>query len=284
MTVKRQVEIEVLIRWAYQDELPKRATSSAEGIWDRLAQNGSLGGIDPDPGHGAAQRYAHFGLPHPDAEAIERAVSALEDATIDWAAEGETIMGPAIGLVDPRPKTARDTTIGYRDRHRDKIGWRTETVAPARDVIMVRSLRTANLVIMHAAKGTRPEWGEERPRPYPVKARGRPKMIGECRGKGLYTEGSHCPISWEPSPIAMAQERADYLAWWRGLAQLASTLELAAHTVLPPAAPEFPWNEPAAGRAQPPRIFKVGTETRVPLPLKPDRSRHSSVTMSNADA
>jgi hypothetical protein len=53
---KQAHDIEFLLQWAFLHELPKRKISSAEGIWDRLSQYGSLGGINPDPGHGAAQR------------------------------------------------------------------------------------------------------------------------------------------------------------------------------------------------------------------------------------
>jgi hypothetical protein len=98
--VKKQIEIEALLRWTYLDELPKRQTSAAEGIWDRLAQNGSLGGIDPDPGHGAAQRYAHFGLPHRDAEAIELAVGRLGSTAIDWDKHFDLIAGDLAALID----------------------------------------------------------------------------------------------------------------------------------------------------------------------------------------
>jgi hypothetical protein len=45
----------LLLRWAFQDELSKRKTSSAEGIWDRILEDGQRGGIDV--GHSAAQRY-----------------------------------------------------------------------------------------------------------------------------------------------------------------------------------------------------------------------------------
>lgn len=269
---KRQVEIEALLRWTYRDELPKRQTSSAEGIWKRLEQYGYLGGVDADPGHGAAQRYPHFGLPHDDAFTIEKAVAKLGDAAIDWAKEGAVIMGDLIALADPRPPSARpkrETIIGYNDRHADKIGWRTEKVKP-REFIMVRTLRTANLVAVHAQMGTRPML--DMPRPHWIEAergpRNRPKLVGECRGKDHYSTGSYSPLQWLPSPLEVAQDRADYLAWWRGLAQLAASLDLAAHEVLPPEAPEFPWNEPPRA---PPMTFVIDKASRVPLPLAPKR-------------
>lgn len=292
---KTQIEIECLLHWAYRDELSKRQTSSAEGIWDHIEEWGQRGGIDP--GHGAAQRYPHFGLPHADAEAIERAVGSLPDGMIDWASESEAIMGDLLGLADTRPlaarpKPPRTTKILYRDKYRDKLGWRSETLAPPRDVIMVRSLQTAALVTMHASMGSRPDWREDPPRPYWIEAeRGpsRAKIVGECRGRDHYTTGSYCPLQWLPSPLTIAAARGDYLAWHRGLVTLAETLALDAHEVLPPAAPEYPWLEPSEPRA----VYTVGESTRTKLPLVPQRDRigpplprprHGPVTIISPDA
>lgn len=240
--MKRRTEIEALLQWAYRDELSKRYISAAEGIWDRIHDNGSLGGIDP--GHGAAQRYAHFGLPHPDAEAIEIAVSALPDLIIDWELSREAVMGDMAPLLK------------------------------ARETILVCSLRTAALVTMHAKMGTRPDWREEEPRPYPVAPdrgpAGKPAIVGECKGHNIYTYGSHCPIRWRPSPISIAEQRADYVCWHRGLSILAENLCLSAHTVLPPVASALPWND-AEGSER--RIYSIGEQTKTILPLKPRRER-----------
>jgi hypothetical protein len=245
--VKKQVEIEKLLHWAYGDELIKRVTSSAEGIWDRLSQYGSLGGIDPDPGHGGAQRYPHFGLPHPDAEKIEIAVSTLPKTVIDWDVSFSAIMGDLSALF--------------------------VNVRKMRDVMMVGSVMTAALVTMHGKMKTRPDWRDDHPQPHWVAAergRNRPKIVGECKGRDRYTIGSYSPLQWEPSPISIAQTRAEYWGWHRGLTILAETIELNEHIALPPSAPAQPWN----GEREPPRrIFVVGErplrETR--LPLKPDR-------------
>jgi hypothetical protein len=37
---KIPMDTELLLRWAFQDELSKRKTSSAEGIWDRILEDG----------------------------------------------------------------------------------------------------------------------------------------------------------------------------------------------------------------------------------------------------
>lgn len=235
-TKKTAVDVEKLLQWAYLEELSKRQTSSAESIWDRLQQRADLGGVDP--GHGSAQRYPHFGLPDPDAEKIEKAVGNLPDLIIDWEASREAIMGDLAAIL------------------------------LARDALLLRSLKTAALVTMYAIRGTRPDWRGETPRPTAIaapKGPGRPSIVGECRGRNLYTIGSYCPLVWKPSPIDIAADRAEYAAWHRGLVLLAETLDLERHTALPPAAPAQPWN----GEREPERrIYAVGeSRPQRPLPL-----------------
>ncbi len=239
---KTEMEIERLLQWAYRDELSKRHTSSAEGIWDRINSDGQRGGVDI--GHGTAQRY-DFGLPHPDAEWIEKAVSALPDTTIDWKAEGRAILGHLLNIVDPTPRPLaphnRDATASWRTKGGVQ---RSAKLEPPRDVILVKTLRTSALVIMHAKMGTRPDWRSAPPQPLRIPALKGPNamIVGECRGKSLYSAGSYCPLRWTPSPIGIAEARADYLAWWRGLVQLTDSLILTKFSPLPPLAHEMPWN------------------------------------------
>jgi hypothetical protein len=42
--VKTKIDIETLLHWAYRDELSKRQTSSAEGIWNRIQRTASVAG------------------------------------------------------------------------------------------------------------------------------------------------------------------------------------------------------------------------------------------------
>ncbi|MGD0333907.1 MAG: hypothetical protein ABSA90_11720 [Xanthobacteraceae bacterium] len=265
---KKQVEIEALIRWAYLDELSKRQTSAAEGIWDRLSQYGSLGGINPDPGgQGGAQRYAQFGLPHPDAEAIEQAVAALGKISIEQ--DFDIIVGELRALVSvndvmPRPRgrvQGRAAEAGYYDKDA------TPPQVRPRDVLFVSTINVTALVITHAVMGTRPKWKSGTPRPYQIPGRRGPMIVGECRGKNLYTAGCYCPLCWAPSPAEIVLGRADYHLWHRALGSLTQTLNLTEHEALPPAAPTAPWITPEEKRAplrQPPM------RTR-PLPLRPQR-------------
>jgi hypothetical protein len=196
----------------------------------------------------AAQRYAHFGLPHPDAEAIERAIEELQDTIVDWDQSGSDLM--------------RDMLELWAE-HRN-----------ARDYLFVETYPTAVMVRHAAIVGAAPRWETEAPVLIYVQAERRPHgvpvVIGECRGKNLYTAGSFCPLRWDPSPIAVAQVRARYAAWWDGLSRLASSLKLAEHTALPPAARPRPWISPPEKHA----ILSGGPSILPPMPpLKPRRKR-----------
>lgn len=284
--MKTQIDVETLLHWAYRDELSKRQLSSAEGIWDRIQEDGQRGGVDK--GHGAAQRYSHFGLPDPDAELIEKAVSALEDLVIDWPKSFDTIAAELSGLISinqiaKRESPRRTAKAGWGDAGAKAVkAYWGEAPRPAhdrpRDVLMVGGLKTAALVTMHAIQGTRPDWQEEPPTPSMVQALKGPnaKVEGECRGRNLYSAGSYCPLQWSPSPLSIVSSRAEYVAWHDGLVRLAETLQLAKFTPLPPKASRTPWLEgqetdksikqvqPAPGNS----VSLWGT-----LPLAPARGR-----------
>lgn len=240
--MKQAIDIEKLLHWAYRDELSKRVTSAAEGIWDRIDDNGKLGGIGDDGRRGdrGAQRY-DFGLPHPDAEEIERAVGSLPDAVVDWEASRDAISAGLASLL-------------------------------TRDVLFVSTIKPSVLITSHAIRESRPEWYDEPPKPYRTSAEKGTgaKIVGECRGKNLYTLGSHCPITWEPSPYSIVLARADYAAWHAALSQLAASLVLVDHIALQPSAPAMPWIEPEQTRT--PIVIRSSATMR-PIPLRPQRDR-----------
>lgn len=277
--MKKTVEIEKLLQWAYLDELSKRKISSAEGIWDRLAQYGSLGGVNPDPGHGAAQRYPHFGLPHRDAELIEIAVGQLGRMAFDWRANFRLVANDLAALV-----AVNDVRMGFHSQSDRPTNAKISVSEDGRgvsarvdrqvqrDVLLINTVNVAALVVTHAIKATRPDWRTEQMRPVPTLAErsNLAKIIGKCKGKNLYTTGSYCPLRWAPSPIEVVLARADYLLWHQALRALAGTLRLTEHHALPPAAPATPWIE----TPPPTRVFRsqaIGTSR--PLPLKPQRGR-----------
>ena len=233
-----------MLQWAYLHELPKRRISSAEGNWDRLAQYGSLGGINPDPSPGGAQRYAQFGLPHPDAERIERAVEALQPVVTDWSTNFELLayeLAPLVTINDlPAPRLGRQSKASV---FAAQDGRGVSARAP-RDVLLVQTIPVSVLVHSHAIKGTRPNgWRTSEMRPIKTRAERGPlaKIIGVCKGKNSYSSGSYCPLQWQPSPIGLVLARANYFAWWQALAQLAKEVQLAEHIALSPSVSPAPW-------------------------------------------
>ena len=288
MAIKTEMDIETLLHWAYRDELSKKQLSAAEGIWDRIEEDGQRGGVDK--GQGAAQRYAHFGLPDPDAEIVERAVAALSDMVINWEKSFKAIAGDLSALISinemnrhpsMRPKQPR-AGWGKAGSRAVEAFWGKGAARPIkdrpRDVLMVGGLRVNALVTMHAIRGSRPDWVERRPEPGPTPAIKGPNamIVGECRGKNLYSTGSHCPVTWTPSPLSIVSNRAEYAAWHEGLCQLADTLQLSKFVALQPKACATPWleNDELESRLVPVmptasnRASAWGT-----LPLKPYRER-----------
>lgn len=292
--MKTEIDIETLLLWAFRDELSKRQTSAAEGLWDNIQDSGQRGGIEIDSGGGGAQRYAYIGLPDPDALLIEKAVAGLEDLVIDWPKSFDTIAADLSGLISvnsmtgscwqeqPRPTKGRWGPAGDKAlkawfgpagakpmRYRDR----------PRDVLLVGGLRTAVLVTTHAVKGTRPDWFAESPTPSPTPAlKGtNPMIVGECRARNLYTAGSYCPLQWSPSPLSILDSRGDYVAWHHGLTTLARTVQLEKFTLLPPKAPQTPWLVDSFEAARAVRSVVPTPSNRASdwgtLPLKPHRDR-----------
>lgn len=287
---KTAMDIELLLRWAYVDELSKRQSSAAEGIWDHILDYQNHGGIDS--GRGAAQRYAHFGLPDADAERIEKAVSTLPDTVIDWEAHFDLIAGDLAGLVSinqldrqivgrpPAPKAG----WGKSGDKALKAFFGNKGAAPLpardrpRDVLMLGGIKTRVLVTAHAIKGTRPDWVDDDPEPKMTPStHGKGVMVdGECKGKNLYSTGSVCPLTWLPSPLSVIMSRMDYFAWHQGLTVLAETMALEKFDILLPNAPAAPWlgNEQQSSRVVP--VMPNGRNSIKPwgtLPLAPQRPR-----------
>lgn len=277
--------IEELISWAYLLELPKdqdQSSNNSIANWNRLGQYGSLGGIDVRPEGGAIQ-LQWFGLPHPDALIIGKAVTALKSKPIDWLKEYDVIAGDLSALVSindlsgGRPqRSSEEGNSGWGKRQIEKAALRTGADGRGvavqhspRDAIMVNTIRTAPLVVRHAKQGTRPDWRTEQMRPVQTLAERSTlaMVIGRCRAKNLYTTGSYCPLRWDPSPIDVVLARADYRVWHEALSELARTLTLARFDILPFTASPAPWIEQETKRrvhAQPPIRSR-------PFPLKPQR-------------
>jgi len=152
---KRFLDIEVALRWAYRDELPKR--HRGRGSWIDGTSLSPAGSSHPDaiedegasrePGYPAA-----LGEPHADALAIEQAVKGLTA----WAGHG---FGPedAAGLMH-----------GFEHMEIDHAQAGAEAVAAMPGTVAV-----------HARAGTRPKWSRELPEPFPDRSgkNGKPKVL-----------------------------------------------------------------------------------------------------------
>jgi hypothetical protein len=285
--VKTEKEIEALLIWAYQDELSKRQTSAAEGIWDRIEDYGNHGGIDK--GHGAAQRYSHFGLPDPDAEAVELAVASLGEVSIDWDQSFEPIAGDLSGLV-----SVNDMSRDEPAQKRTNVGWGERGAKALNaffgedgDAACERSAsRRASAQhdqpqrSRHQARhqGHAPDFWDEQPqaRMTPAKHGSNAAIVGECKGKNLYTNGSYCPLQWSPSPTSIVSSRAEYAVWHHGLTQLAGMLELKKYAVLTPKASATPWIDDMEAESRVVPVMPNGRNSAMAwgtLPLAPNRGK-----------
>jgi hypothetical protein len=95
---------------------------------------------------------------------------------------------------------------------------------------------------MHAIKASRRDGREDPPLPSMVPARKGPNaMVGERRGRNLYTMASYCSLRSDPSPLSIVSSRPEYVAWHHGLTVLAETARLERFVLLPPKAPQTPW-------------------------------------------
>jgi hypothetical protein len=264
---KRFLDIEVALRWAYRDELPKRQRG---GSWMGGTALSPVGAMfsgdeqgDRDPGFPAA-----LGEPHPDALLIEASVKGLDA----WFGHG---FGP-----DP---TAAGLMYGIEHMELDHVQAGVEAVAAM-----------AAIVAVHARTGTRPAWPQELPKPFPDRGgNGKPRvLIDEIfvetldnRGrtyfaptrnpppgaisyrapvpappvrKGAYRIGSYCPLVYRPVPARVLADRAEYAAWRMGLELLCQALagKLASIAPLPAAAPWRPWAGEGELHGRVPELFK----------------------------
>jgi hypothetical protein len=218
---RRRVDIEVLLQWAFRDELPKRTMPAFGPSYisplSRLVSLGVSVDTSDEPGFPAA-----LGEPHPDSLVIEHAVLSLEDARIDWPATRRSMIGPLGGLLSDNEPTLKHLTIGL-----------------------------PGLVAVHAKLKSRPRW-DQWPAPEPVIGpNGKPKVqfenehgrLVEGRKGRHYGPNARSPLLWFPAPREAAFVRIEYSIWWQAVDTLADHLRdaLCEHEPLPPAAHPSPW-------------------------------------------
>jgi hypothetical protein len=233
--LRRVLDVERALSWAYVDELPKQKSefdfrggagfAPVSPMFSMAALGGRVDNWSREPGYPAA-----LGPPHPDALLIEAAVNALPTATL--SCETADFAGSLLGL---EPDAARFWPLATRG--------------------------LVNLVRIRARLGDRPSYGEE-PQVGPwLHENGQPavrRKVTEWIGgkpyekevaspamrRNTYHSGAYCPLKRTPSPAATILERAEYLAWHSALTWLAGELELDSIQVTPPDAPRQPWLTP----------------------------------------
>lgn len=181
--MKKTLDVEKLLQWAYRDELPKKGMVESSPGWDHIS---SYGGRIDEGDH--ARFPVALGGPHPDALVVEQAVQALaKHVLIDWAESITTLLGE---LIDYHVQSQ----------------WRCGTPFSPRA-----------LVVMHARMGTRPPWESEPPRLVRVIGPNGKPVVNGVTPKGRYLLGAHCPLRLEPSVDLIVSGRAEYSVWRQSL-------------------------------------------------------------------
>lgn len=272
--MKRQVEIEKLLQWAYRDELPKQVPAGSSLMAD-LAMLGA-----PIDRSDMSDRFpVGAGAPHPDALLIDWHVRGLQPVIVNWSGQRRALMGDLAPYLDrdqPVTPAMDDSPVVDIERYRTITGGQgvcTRVVERRRPLPQVRE-DTSTLVMMHARMGTRPLW--QMPiRLGPVLSRNhKPAMIGRMIRKNVYTAGSHCPLQLNPSAQDIARARFEYRVWHNALTELARVVcDMQEHTALPPSAAAFPWlHDDEVGAARSRILTPAGERPSFSrLPLKPKR-------------
>jgi hypothetical protein len=238
--LKRPIDIERLLVWAYREELAKLdfLASGASSFWCGFAE---LGTKVFSGGGNSLQSYAAIigdGV-HPDAEAVHREVCALGQFQPDWE-EPEALLSDMPAEVQA---LAASAVKGFRVQL---------------DVLVLRCARL----------GTRPDWhadGVPQKRARRSERTGQPawfvmedvpvfagrvqvgserrEVDGFDRTARRPKPGAYKKYVYEPDPALLVDRRAEYCCWHAGLERLAESLSggLSEHEALRPAAEALPW-------------------------------------------
>lgn len=259
--MKKRIEIEKLLRWAVQEEMPKGKPLNLD-LGQILARkfvptpfcltrrpasltNGDLGPYDVVPGE-----------PHKDAQKVADLIQGLP-INYKIAETAHSDLLAAIGAVS-----------GSNSKKK-----------------LTEPLNQRALVSIHAMKGTRPHWDLGHPRPKGLSVL-LPDEKGALRPRpvvhGVEDDGSLFKLSpkdgraarlrvsdfkflprskleWEdPSPLKILEARADYFAWHSALVEMAALLSssgaLSDIEVTEPISVPLPW---ITGQARPSRILRA---------------------------
>jgi hypothetical protein len=282
--MKRTMDIEAVLRWAYREELPKAVDTgrdrpaSVRPGWDAVESYAQLLTIIDCNRYGVLPNLAEPGAPHPDAIAVWQAVRDLDGFEIvvpdDWApmADIGALDGEAPALA--QQALARATVMDAAGRRRLK--------------------GQSRLVEKHALLGGCPAWEMDVPEKKVVRQAktGQPawfldRIIYDEILDGGYVErtvtvdgfnqtrrrpypGAYQRTYLDPDPVPALVGRIEYEVWHAALGVLVNELDGALETVVVTAAdrPLRPWDgEARAARRLLPSLAKpvipaLSTSTR----------------------
>jgi hypothetical protein len=236
----KSIDIERLLQWAFRDELPKRrrpiAARAESNIWSYcdLGTRIDRSHYDRDPVGFSP------GEPHPEAVIVENAVVSLSQryyfcADSNPADDDRTKLERDLALIRTLlPEAPLLAHLGY-------------------DEVIKTPFNLVAIVHSKARQAVRPSYHLGPMVPCKVLGgNGQPILVGQCYGKGRYSEGAHNLLEYKPSPAQVMSARAHYAVWHAALARLVAMLagKLKEHRVTGPAAPAEPWvtGEPPKAR------------------------------------
>ncbi len=261
--MKAAIDIEKLVQWAIREELPKGRPVSADigfAIGRRPIRPGSIArSFGRTPTADIWSMGYVSGEPCADARRVADAIGSL-DTEVRLSSRSE-----ALRLFGEFGSIAGDAVAA----------------------IMSSTFNPQAIVVNNAAQGKRPNWRFDAPSPYqrfvPTHGRPRPLVYGidsagdlielkRNEGRARKRDGEYTlalspqsPLEWcDPSPLAIAEARAEYVAWYCAINTLALRLasKLDAFEPLRSAAAPTPWLVVVAADYSEPKSVERHREVR----------------------
>lgn len=264
--MKKQIEIERLLQWAFREELPKGLPVTATP-WEAISRFTALGVRIDTSGYGPADNALGRvpGEPHDDAAAIAFHVKRL-------------------------PK---NLSLGSEDDARYLLGVLFDLDRDAVMAVMRASYNMAAIVIHHAVMGSAPEWDLGSPTPSAVRraSDGKPAVMGFDRDGEFVTlkanagrrgmiepynlwQSPRSLLKWDDPSVGMiAEARAEFTIWHAGLVRLCDELNavMRDHAALAPSLPPAPWFTGMPPAPVVLRPISADGSALTFMPLAPDR-------------
>jgi len=231
--MRKRVDVQKLLEWAFVEELPKGrrlGTSPWEGI-EKIGRQGTR--VDENR-HSGSYDPVVPGAPHEDAIKIAEAVRALKDHVRVYAEDCAALLGRYAQL-DAAAAIAR--VSGQRTFNLQGLVVRCALIGRA---ILWDVGKPRPLPVCHAANGAIAVWATDAEGEYVARSH---------RGaKPEYPWESYCKLVWQqPTIEQLLLARVEYALWHYGLELVAEAVQgkLAEFHVTGPAASPRPWSMPA---------------------------------------